>query len=446
MINAGLRHLSLVPSLFLAVLSGVAPGCSSGDDQIMDEPPTDPPIQQPMAATYRQDIQSLMARYCTGCHQSGDIAPFALTDYTAVKSHAGMIAAAVQAGRMPPWLLGDDSLPVHYSRAMRPQDKKLLLDWLAAGAPEGDASQTPRTDIPPAEMATPPRPDLVLKAKTPYLPDRTGIDDYHCFVFDPQLDHDRFLEAGRVNPDNKSIVHHALVFLIPPDQAAAVKKLDATGNGYTCFGGPGTQGVAGITIVWAPGGTSMRVPADTAFKLPKGALLVMQMHYNRISDNGQPDNTSIELELSDTAPKRELLNLIMAKPSLMIKAGDANSVQSQDAPVSIVASRLGLPAGDLTVYGAFPHMHLLGKKITLATGGNTAINIPRWDFHWQSTYMFQQPYTLKTTDLLHIECTYDNSAANQPVLGGMQQPPRDVKWGEGTLDEMCVSLLLVSTK
>lgn len=430
------RHLFLV-----LAIAGV--GCGNADDQTMNPPTTDPPTQT-QTATYHQDIQPLMARYCTGCHQTGDIAPFSLTDYDSVRSHATQIASAVGSGLMPPWLLGDDSLPVRYSRAMRAEDKKLLLDWLAAGAPEGDASQAPRTDIPPAEMATPPRPDLVLKAPAPYLPDRAGIDDYHCFVFDPKLNHDRYIEAGRVNPDNKSIVHHAVVFLIPPDQADAVRKLDTTGSGYTCFGGPGTQGVAGITIVWAPGGTSMRAPMDTAFKLPQGALLVMQMHYNRISDNGKPDNTSIELELSDTAPKHELLNLIMAKPNLAIKAGDANSVQAQDAPVSIVASRLKLPPGDLTVYGAFPHMHLLGKKISLVTGDKTSIDIPRWDFHWQSTYVFQQPYTLKGTDNLHLECTYDNSAANQPVLGGMQEPPHDVKWGEGTLDEMCVALLLVS--
>ena len=35
-------------------------------------------------------------------------------------------------------------------------------------------------------------------------------------------------------------------------------------------------------------------------------------------------------------------------------------------------------------------------------------------------------------------CAYDNSAANQPVINGEHVEPRDVTWGEGTLDEMCL--------
>jgi hypothetical protein len=33
---------------------------------------------------------------------------------------------------------------------------------------------------------------------------------------------------------------------------------------------------------------------------------------------------------------------------------------------------------------------------------------------------------------------YDNSAAHQPIVDGVQQQPRTVTFGEGSLDEMCL--------
>jgi hypothetical protein len=88
---------------------------------------------------------------------------------------------------------------------------------------------------------------------------------------------------------------------------------------------------------------------------------------------------------------------------------------------------------------------LLAKRIALSVvGGPLMIELPRWDFHWQNAYSFAAPPTLHPTDVLQIECDYDNSFANQPVIKGQQQQPQDVHWGESTLDEMCVTVLTVS--
>jgi hypothetical protein len=45
---------------------------------------------------------------------------------------------------------------------------------------------------------------------------------------------------------------------------------------------------------------------------------------------------------------------------------------------------------------------------------------------------------LTSSDLLQIECTWDNSPQMQPMVDGTPLPPRDVNWGEGTRDEMCL--------
>ena len=73
------------------------------------------------------------------------------------------------------------------------------------------------------------------------------------------------------------------------------------------------------------------------------------------------------------------------------------------------------------------------------------IDIPRWDFDWQQGYAFLpgEEVIVQPGEALRVECTYDNSAANQPVVNGEQLEPRDVRWGDGTLDEMCLNTLVL---
>jgi hypothetical protein len=43
-----------------------------------------------------------------------------------------------------------------------------------------------------------------------------------------------------------------------------------------------------------------------------------------------------------------------------------------------------------------------------------------------------------------MQCWWDNSAANQPLVDGMPKEPSDVGWGEGTFDEMCLGVVYVA--
>jgi len=97
------------------------------------------------------------------------------------------------------------------------------------------------------------------------------------------------------------------------------------------------------------------------------------------------------------------------------------------------------------LFGLTPHMHLLGtslrSELVSASGAESCVvNVPRWDFHWQQAYATpgDAPIVVKPGDSLRLTCTYDNTAANQPTINGVKPPPIDVKWGEGTRDEMCL--------
>ena len=91
-------------------------------------------------------------------------------------------------------------------------------------------------------------------------------------------------------------------------------------------------------------------------------------------------------------------------------------------------------------------MHLRGSHATLslqpaASDPICLLRIPHWDFHWQGSYAFTDPKTVNPGDSFSIECHWDNSAQNQPVVGGQQLAPADLNWGEGSTDEMCLGFV-----
>lgn len=399
------------------------------------------------ALTYHQDVKPLVDRYCSGCHVAGGIAPFALTTYDELVRAGDSVRSAVAAGTMPPWPPSEDSRPLLGSRAMAKDHKEALLRWLDGKRPEGDAGAPPHLTLPPAQQVMPARPDLVLDPGFAYAPQNSREDDYHCFVYDPKLTTDRFLTAGSVTPDNKRIVHHVIAYEVPESDAALIRGKDVGGQGYTCFGAPGTTAPPVTLVGWAPGSLGNRMPEGTALRLRKGSLVVVQIHYNVMAGPGQTDRTTMALEITDTPPSRELHALPLARPKqLLIPAGEADAVQTVAVPLSALTNFFKLPSSKLTVYAHTPHMHLLGTRITTSLNGQMILDLPRWNFHWQGAYQFVTPYTATGNDLFTLECHYDNSAANQPLIDGVQGAPREVKWGEGTRDEMCLNYLLLSAE
>jgi hypothetical protein len=87
-------------------------------------------------------------------------------------------------------------------------------------------------------------------------------------------------------------------------------------------------------------------------------------------------------------------------------------------------------------------MHLRGKRMEVRAvfpGGETEVllNVPRYDFNWQTTYSFQDPVTLPAGTRLESVAGFDNSALNlfNP------DPSATVHWGDQTFEEMHIAFL-----
>ena len=86
-----------------------------------------------------------------------------------------------------------------------------------------------------------------------------------------------------------------------------------------------------------------------------------------------------------------------------------------------------------------PHMHLRGKSIqyeAVLPGGERQplLDVPRYDFNWQTAYRFITPLELPKDTRLHCVAHFDNSTNNL----NNPDPTKTVRWGEQTWDEMMI--------
>ena len=128
-----------------------------------------------------------------------------------------------------------------------------------------------------------------------------------------------------------------------------------------------------------------------------------------------------------------------------IPANDAAVNHAFDFPLSPVL----IEGESFTMYTASVHMHYLGVEgsMTLLREDGTEeciIDVPNWDFDWQRAYEFVEPITVNPSDSLRLSCRFDNSASNQPILGGVQITSQDVNWGDNTTDEVCLGFFFMS--
>ena len=387
------------------------------------------------SVTWSKDVVPVMQQHCQGCHRSGDIGPFSLTSYDDAYSHRQKILRAVERRKMPPWkpVTGfGDFLDV---RRLSEGEIQLIRDWVAAGAPEGNPKDLP----PPRQWPstwTLGAPDVVLIPESAYEVPSADQDLYRCFVIPTAFPDDVYLTAVDFIPGNRQIVHHVLTYL---DTSGTSVKLDEAdpGLGYTCFGGPGFPAAGGIGG-WAPGAVPRVKPDGVGTLLPAGARVVMQVHYHNRTGRPESDRTQIGLYLSKKPVDKRARAIPVLNRTFLIPAGEAHH--------EVRASYTIPPGQNLHAIGISPHMHLLGRemKVTATYPDGAAqplIYIDDWDFHWQGTYTFAKPVPLPAGTRIDVQAVYDNSSANRR---NPSSPPKDVRWGEGTTDEMCIVFIGVT--
>ena len=392
-------------------------------------PPTD---ISPDAPTFTRDILPFLQRNCQTCHHEGGIGRVAYNDYDLVAAWVPDMRDSIRAGNMPPWPARSDINDFAGSRALSDADRQLFERWIDEGMPKGDPSDAPEPLDFPNEwtMGTP---DLVLIPEVPYTVEAVGQDEYRCFVIPLDLKEDVYVRGIEILPDAKEVVHHVAIYLDVTGKAIELENADPR-PGYESFGGIGFE-TSGFLGGWAPGNSPLLLPEGIGRPLPKKCHIVIQMHYHK-SGRVVQDQSKLGVYLHKKPVKQVLAEEAVASRLLFIPAG---------VPRFEVSGGITIDQ-DSHVHAILPHMHLIGKEIKItATFPDGSVKpliwIDEWEFAWQETYAYKEPIALPRGTRVNLDAVYDNSADNP---NNPNSPPKFVRWGEESSDEMCIAFLFVT--
>lgn len=394
--------------------------------------------------TFSQDIAPIIFKNCTGCHRAGEIGPMPFTTYQEVANWADMIAHVTNTKYMPPW--PPDANFQHFvnERVLTEDEIQLLADWASNGAPEGDPAQTPAPPVFPdgSQIGVP---DLVVEMEQAHTIIGNNRDDYRVFVLPTNFTEDKEIASLEFRADNTRAVHHVLFGF---DETGRARQLDAAspGYGYYSFGDFGFNEAKFLSWGYVPGNTPLVFPEGIGSTLPAGADLLIQVHYAPLPTT-EIDQSSVNIFFKDEDDpiEREVIrsftlphNLPGGWNSFRIPANQEISFKATDFYLDD-ASWPGVDY-DVSLISVQPHSHYLGTsyKLYAVTPQNDTINIihiPKWDFNWQGAYTLERMLKIPAGSRWYTEATYDNTT-NNPF--NPSNPPRTVRWGEGTEDEMLV--------
>jgi len=379
--------------------------------------------------TYHRNVAAILQNRCQGCHRPGQVAPFSLLTYRDARNWASEIKSFTGSRQMPPWLAEPGHGEFQDVRRLSDEELKTLSEWADAGAPEGNPK-----DAPPARQWSDAwmlgKPDLVLTPTEEFEVAASGDDIFQVFVLPTNLTEDRQVVAVDFLPGNPSVVHHVVSFV---DRSGKARELDAKEPGPGYASGPGGIKVpALIQGVWAPGNLPRFLPPGVGRPLPKGADIVIQVHYHK-TGKAEKDRTRVALYFAKEPVKQEAWTNIVGPFNIDIPPDAARHEQR---------ATLTMPIG-VRVLNIMPHMHLLGKemKVTAILPDGTRrdmVWIKDWDYRWQDSYRYKEPLTLPAGTKIELVAYYDNTSANPR---NPSNPPKRVRFGEQTTDEMAFAIM-----
>jgi hypothetical protein len=311
------------------------------------------------------------------------------------------------------------------------------------------------------------QPDAVFAMQEDYPIPAEGTIAYQYFEVPTNLTEDKWIQAMEVRAGDPSVLHHVIVYArtpapaTPPAPPAAATTTaqpaprpapvfifkPGTGIPRGQSGGapnpdakpgpndrPAPRRMGPSVGGFAPGQFVRVYQEGTAMKLPAGATLILQSHYTA---NGKPtkDRTRIAMKYAKARPQTEVRFGSLINGGFTIPAGAVD--HRVDAEMTI--------GQDVTMWSMLPHTHVRGTRwtyeITYPDGrAETVLSVPKYDFNWQTDYVFKQPLKLPKGTTIHATAWYDNSTNNK----SNPDPTRDVRWGDQTWEEMMFTGLTFS--
>lgn len=383
-----------------------------------------------LAATV--DPSQVIHSKCLSCHQEGGIAPVAFTSTAQMRPWAKAIRQSILKGSMPPWH-ADSASSEHLAgvRALTYGEKEALVRWIDSGLKPDFPIRIPKM----AKDWQLGKPDLILKIPAAKVP-ASGTLQYAFLVSKPHFDKDQWIAAAEWRIDQRQVVHHINAF-VRPAGSSYVREAPA-GEVYVAT----KQERAArrtdereidrreLLLGYEPGYHPQPWGDGRAKLIRAGSDMVFEIHYTA---NGKDATDSSELALyfAKQPPRERVLTISPADANLAIPPGAPNYE-------SIVTATL---LADAKLISLQPHMHLRGKAYRIRLeGGADLLNVPAYDFNWQTTYFLKNPLPLAKGTVLSCTGWFDNSPNNK----FNPDPSKTIYWGDQSWEEMNVGFMEIA--
>jgi thiol-disulfide isomerase/thioredoxin/mono/diheme cytochrome c family protein len=342
--------------------------------------------------TFAKDVAPIVQKHCAECHRPGTAAPFSLLTYEQVASKANTIAEVVRDERMPPWYGAPQHTEFINRRGLEAKERETILQWVKGGKQKGDERLLPK---PPAQEENGWRigkPDLVLKTPEVELP-AEGTVDYQYVALPHVFTDDTWVQGIQILPDNPKVVHHCNMSYV---------KLGEKWR------------MANFITGTVPGGEPMALTPGVGFKIPKGALLVLQIHYVTTGKK-EKCQLSVGFKYASGTIDQHLRFILLMDRSFAIPPG---------APAHPVSASRELDRDAIGV-GLFTHMHVRGRDMTFRAHypdgkSETLLVVPNYSFDWQMAYRWE-PGKKKLPKGTRLEAVAHPKATVRDGLQTMQE-------------------------
>jgi len=376
--------------------------------------PIDYPDFDGTQVSYADTIAPILADNCVNCHREGGIGPWAMTDYNMIRGFAPMIREVLLTKRMPPWHADPEVGHWSNDRSMSTEELQAVISWIDAGSPRGTGLD-PLQDALTANAAWGElgEPDLIIDIPPTDVP-ATGVVDYKYKYVKNPLDRDVWVRASQIRPGDRAVLHHVIT---------RYGRIETEGRrkGRISRTGP-TGGLAG----YVPGAEARPLPTGTGSFLPADATIEFQMHYTT-AGKATTDHSQIGIYFHEEPPEHQIRSMILANPRLKIPPHAKAHAETAMREFK----------KDAIIYSILPHAHYRGKAARLEAiypdgSTETLLNVPNYDFNWQTSYLLQTPKFMPAGTRIVYTNWWDNSAQNP----ANPDPTREVPWGRQSWDEM----------
>ena len=407
---------------------------------------------------------------------------------------AGLIAADVESGRMPPWVPSPESPAYAEDFSLSATEREQVARWARAGAV---------FDIKPKTPANAAVPDFVATMPAPYTPPPPPAgDEYRCFAVPAAGS----VGSYRWHLGSPRATHHETALVISSaGLTAAQKREGADGRpGFDCITLPTEiEAVANLGAAGVTPGAVVSFPPGVGATVPDGGGFLVQMHYTGAGAAG--DRSALEL-WRPSGPVRQMQLYALWAPvelpcptgvssdprnrcsreyaislstiqtpdqvraqadQLLAQCGTTLAAQQAQTPFAqsvpehwyVPTSCEGALPFDGTAWQVHGHMHTQGAtlraELEVAGTWQPLLVIDKWRWAWEAAYTFEQPVKFKTGQRIRVRCTHDNGSKVQPSAvdgspgydGPAQLPLQETSYkvmGFARSNEMCEVFLGVT--